>query len=160
MPQKFRGTVEDLKKQVMATEIPGEWKAGGSGMQTFRSEDGGILNWWPSGTIQFQGEPDASTNLEQSFNALLSTSQGDAKPCKSKESLTVPLAISRPQIIFSNDGSKSDSFMLELKAAFKRSGLIIMQLNGSKYIVTESDYDNYRSLNRIGLQLDVQKLWA
>ena len=160
MPLKFHGTVEDLKKLVMTTEIPGEWKAGGSGMQTFRSDDGGILNWWPSGTIQFQGEPDASTNLEQSFNALLSTSQGDAKPCKSRESLPVPLAISRPQIIFSDDSPKTDSFMLELKEAFARSGLIIMQLNGSNYIVTESEYDNYRSLNRIGLQLNVQRLWA
>lgn len=40
--------------------------------QTFRSHDGGVLNWWEStGTIQFQGKAIARTVLEQAFkNAM------------------------------------------------------------------------------------------
>lgn len=64
-PMKFRGSFEDLKAVVKSSGARGTWNPGGSGGNTFLSFDGGIINWWPTGTIQFQGNVDGRLRLER-----------------------------------------------------------------------------------------------
>lgn len=64
MPEKFAGTIEQLKDHVANTRIGGKWSES-NGAQQFKSNDGGTLNWWPSsGTLQFQGKQAAKQALE------------------------------------------------------------------------------------------------
>jgi hypothetical protein len=66
MPQKFHGTFSELFDAVNSTSIPGRWFFDGVGMHTFRSEKGGVLNWWQTTkTVQFQGKLDAKDHLER-----------------------------------------------------------------------------------------------
>jgi predicted nucleotide-binding protein len=51
---RFSGSLEDL--QGLLSEIAGDWSSGGNDKHTFRTKEGGILNWWESkGTVQLQG---------------------------------------------------------------------------------------------------------
>jgi hypothetical protein len=68
MPTKFLGTIEDLKSLILEKGIFGDWSDEGSGKFRFRSEAGGILNFWPrTGTIQCQGKVDPKAELEAIF---------------------------------------------------------------------------------------------
>src|SRR6185369_16202508 len=86
MKKKFNGTIEELRCLVTATKIQGIWHSDGT-KHTFRSIDGGILNWWPTGTIQFQGKDTAKLVLEQLLSWVIKsdcqkpdlTSQHDIK---------------------------------------------------------------------------------
>jgi len=65
---KFRGDFAKLKKCVDRTAIPGEWRDLESREKQFRSNDGGVLNWWESsGTILLQGQKQPKRLLEQRF---------------------------------------------------------------------------------------------
>lgn len=64
MKKKFIGTIEELRSLVTVRGIQGKWHSDGT-KHTFRSIEGGILNWWPTGTIQFQGKDTARLVLEQ-----------------------------------------------------------------------------------------------
>ena len=66
MARKFSGTLEELKKLISAAGILGEWleQNGKKPKHIFRSEGGGVLNWWPSTrTLQFQGDPAETVRL-------------------------------------------------------------------------------------------------
>ena len=66
MPQSFKGTLDEFKTLARDAGVHGEWSEDGQGKHTFRAEEGGLLNWWPSsGTVQFQGTPAAKTALEE-----------------------------------------------------------------------------------------------
>ncbi len=74
---KFYGSIENLKSIVENYGIQGAWKPAeksGNGMKhTFRSELGGVINWWTTGTVVFQGkEPDCSA-LERALAQYLAT---------------------------------------------------------------------------------------
>jgi predicted nucleotide-binding protein len=63
---KFKGSIEALKSLIESAGVTGKWFEKGEGRYTFKSEDGGILNWWMStGTIQFQGDDTAKAVLEK-----------------------------------------------------------------------------------------------
>lgn len=67
MTPHFHGTFDDIKDRV--SPLDGDWSNDGSGKQTFRSRDGGILNFWPTkGTIQFQGKDPGKKRLENLFS--------------------------------------------------------------------------------------------
>ena len=74
---KHKGSFEDLKTMVrgVGREIT---SAGSSGSAyQIKTEDGAILNWYEStGTVQFQGKPEAKSKLE----ADLATYTGTAPP--------------------------------------------------------------------------------
>lgn len=80
MKQKYTGTIDELKALIESTGIQGELQSDRKGMQTFRSVDGGVLNWWSNGTIQFQGKPDAKAILELSLEKLLARKTSNVKP--------------------------------------------------------------------------------
>ena len=71
MTTKFEGTFEEFKAIVEKTGIKGEWQEGG-GKFTFRSKQGGILNWWESsGTIQYQGNQEGKALLEKRVEEVI-----------------------------------------------------------------------------------------
>ncbi len=62
--KKFRGELSALQTCVHNLGYIGEWKVD-NGKQLFRSEDGAVLNWWPStGTIQVQGPREVRNKLQ------------------------------------------------------------------------------------------------
>lgn len=65
MASQFKGTIDQLQVAIAAANIHGQWSEG-SGKHTFRSQDGGILNWWAStGTLQLQGNAAGKGALER-----------------------------------------------------------------------------------------------
>ncbi len=69
MGSKFKGSVEGLKALIEAAGLAGKWSEQRQGRYTFKSENGGILNWWTStGTIQFQGDDTAKAVLEKAVS--------------------------------------------------------------------------------------------
>ena len=68
MKARFGGDYEKLQQRLAETGIPGEWRQNGNHFQ-YRADNGAVLNWWKStGTVTFQGDPDAAVNvLEAAF---------------------------------------------------------------------------------------------
>ena len=74
--EKFRGDFAELETRVATLGYVGEWSED-NGKRIFKSEDGAILNWWPStGTMNVQGPRPARTKLE----AILSGSLEGSPP--------------------------------------------------------------------------------
>ena len=81
MSVKYKGTFDKLKTYVTSTGINGGWNSDETGKNVFRSESGGVLNWWPSsGTVNFQGAPDARSVLEKALKNMLSPENGVSVP--------------------------------------------------------------------------------
>ena len=59
---KYNGTFEELKG--LMAGIAGSWSEDGAGKHTFRTTDGGVLNWWVTGTVQLQGSNKGKAKLE------------------------------------------------------------------------------------------------
>ena len=56
MTTKYKGSRNDLSRALTEAAVDGTWSENGKGLHSFRSVDGGIINFWPSTrTIQFQG---------------------------------------------------------------------------------------------------------
>jgi hypothetical protein len=73
MSSKFRGDYSELKECVLQTGFDGEWRDLKNHHKQYRTDDGGILNWWDtSGTITFQGNGSAAKQLEEAFIAVAS----------------------------------------------------------------------------------------
>jgi hypothetical protein len=71
MKLKFSGSYAKLRKYVSRIELSGTWRNLKHGRKQFRTDEGGILNWWETtGTITFQGlETAVREELEQAFVA-------------------------------------------------------------------------------------------
>lgn len=69
MKLKFSGGYAKLEKYVSRTGLPGQWRDLKYGQKQFRTNKGGVLNWWETtGTITFQGlKIAAKEELEQAF---------------------------------------------------------------------------------------------
>ena len=62
---KFTGSFMQLEKLVSSRGIAGDWEPMGKAQVRFVSRTGGIMNWWCStGTINFQGPPEAAYELK------------------------------------------------------------------------------------------------
>lgn len=65
LPRRFRGSLDQLQGLVALTRVSGDWEWMPAGFWRFRRDDGAILNWWTStGTISFQGPPQAAADFE------------------------------------------------------------------------------------------------
>lgn len=71
---KFNGTLEELKHTLEINAVKGQWTKSGTSDQ-FRSNNGGIINLFSNGTINFQGQ---NTDKKQ-LNRLIQ-SYNDGKP--------------------------------------------------------------------------------
>ena len=71
MTTKFKGSIDDLKARLEAASISGKWSGEGQSKPSFRSDDGGILNWWPNtGTVQLQGKEEAKATIEAAISGV------------------------------------------------------------------------------------------
>jgi len=159
MSQKFHGTIEELKNVVLSAGIPGEWESYGN-KQTFRSEDGGILSWWPTGTIQFQGKADEKANLERMVLNAISTEQSHTEPDKASQEGPVP---DEPKRTHSKSLKKSccesAKMLKRVKRALSRLGITILLINDSVKVMTmETEYGFYNSLDEYGPEIHIRKL--
>lgn len=65
MADLFHDGIEALKQRVALCGTVGEWSEEPMGKHVFRSRDRGVLNYWPAtGTIQYQGRPEAQEPLK------------------------------------------------------------------------------------------------
>lgn len=71
MKLKFLGDDRMLKECVFSTGIKGKWRELKNGKKQYRTDDGAFLNWWPSGTILFQGRG-SQMQFEQAFISIAS----------------------------------------------------------------------------------------
>jgi hypothetical protein len=73
MTLKFRGDYARIKKYVFRTGFDGQWRDLQNGGRQYRTDDGGVLNWWKrSGKILFQGHGSAAPEFKQAFIAVAS----------------------------------------------------------------------------------------
>jgi hypothetical protein len=75
MSLKFRGNYRRLKKAVTRIGLGGTWRELKYGQKQYRTDDGGILNWWETtGTISFQGHDTAAKeDLKRAFIGIASS---------------------------------------------------------------------------------------
>ena len=130
MTTKFKGAIAVLESRLEAAGIAGTWSHEGKGKHSFRSDDGGILNWWPStGTIQIQGKEDARAALEAAISGAV----------PSKVVLqTAPLQPARQIfIVHGHDAEARD----QLELALHRLGLepfVLMNTSGGGKTIIEA----------------------
>jgi len=134
MPNKFEGSIEELLALIKNAGIKGKWEDDGQGKHTFRSGDGGVLNWWPSrGTINLQGQDKAKSKLEKAIAATAVTPSVE---------VVVRMGGSEPtgKQIFIVHGHDSDA-RDQLELALHRLGLkpfILMNTSGGGKTIIEA----------------------
>ena len=74
MALAFPGNYSKLKNTVEQTGLPGTWRELKYGQKRFRTDDGGVLNWWETTkTVTFQGHNSAAREeLTHAFIAVAS----------------------------------------------------------------------------------------
>ena len=164
MSLKFHGTIDELKDVVKSAGIQGKWEPEGS-KQTFRSVGGGILNWWPNGTVQFQGKPEVKLKLEQLFKKMLAGNQSNLEPNNiTKKKIEGSTMNSVEDIgvtmhhIDSSEGSCASTLLKRLKNVLSRAGLTVMQVNDSTCVLNEPAYDLYCSFVQKGSEIYIREL--
>ena len=134
MANKFEGTIEELQALVKAAGIKGKWDGDDQGKHTFRSGDGGVLNWWPSrGTVQFQGPDEAKAKLEKAISGAKTTASTEVRHSSTEASREL-------QQIFIVHGHDSDA-RDQLELALHRLGLqpfILMNSSGGGKTIIEA----------------------
>lgn len=134
MPNKFIGGIDDLKEKVRGASIRGEW-TNQKDKHSFRSEDGGVLNWWPkTQSLSFQGPSDAKAKLESIF-LTGESGEGTMSAPWSQKGFTDP-----PKQIFIVHGHDSDA-RDQLELALHRLGLkpfILMNASGGGKTIIEA----------------------
>src|SRR6266704_762400 len=79
MANKFEGTIEKLQMLISVAGLKGKWEDDGQGKHTFRSSDGGVLNWWESsGTVQLQGQEKARAKIGEAIAGGATITSGEA----------------------------------------------------------------------------------
>jgi len=134
MANKYEGTIEELQALLKTAGLKGKWEDDGQGKHTFRSGDGGVLNWWPSkGTVQLQGQEKAKSKLANAIAGGTATTAGDAAQ-------PVAVAPHTPKHIFIVHGHDSDA-RDQLELALHRLGLkpfILMNSSGGGKTIIEA----------------------
>ncbi|MGA2402418.1 MAG: anti-phage dCTP deaminase [Syntrophobacteraceae bacterium] len=83
MKLRFTDTYEALKTKLSPIEGDGQWIDLNENQKQFRHSSGGIMNWFPAtGTISFQGKPDAQRGLAEIIGQLLTQSPKSAASVK------------------------------------------------------------------------------
>lgn len=68
LPRSFYGSEAQLRALVLASGVSGAWEERLNGHFQFRSDDGGILNWWQTtGRLLLQGDVAAARSLERAM---------------------------------------------------------------------------------------------
>jgi len=129
-PPRFNGSLEELQTTVAVAGIAGSWNEEPGGKYSFRSKDGGVLNWWSTkGTLQFQGQTEAKTALEQALTGAMPLPVAKPfLPIKSKRQIF---------IVHGHDPEARD----QLELALHRLGLepfVLMNTSGGGKTIIEA----------------------
>jgi predicted nucleotide-binding protein len=132
MANKFEGTIEELQARVEAAGIKGKWEEDGQGKHTFRSNDGGVLNWWPTkGTLQLQGQDKAKQRLEKAITSesgIMSSQEGPVRPAFSKQPKNI-------FIVHGHDNEARDQLELALHRLGLKPFILMNSSGGGKTII-------------------------
>jgi predicted nucleotide-binding protein len=133
MATEFKGTVEALRERIDESRIGGKCSGQGQAKLSFRSDEGAVLNFWPStGTLQFQGREDAVAALEKAVSVAFPLPI--ARPADSP----VPsLQVRQIFIVHGHDVEARD----QLELAFRRLGLepfVLMNMSGGGKTIIEA----------------------
>jgi hypothetical protein len=91
MSLRFRGSFNKLNKYVSHVDSRGDWRDLKYHCKQYRTDDGGILNWWAkSGKILFQGHGQAASKFEQALIAVI-----EAKGCLKRKECQSPADLKR-----------------------------------------------------------------
>lgn len=132
MPRKFFGTIEGLKSLIEAAGIRGEWDHNGLGKHSFRCENGGVLNWWPStGTINPQGTDERIALFEAALAAHSSGESGTGGRL-TRVDARVPKHIF---IVHGHDSDARDQLELALHRLSLRPYILMNTSGGGKTII-------------------------
>ncbi len=63
--KRFSGPLDQLQQIVALTGVAGVWERMPTGYWRYRAETGAILNWWETGTFNFQGPAAAASDFKQ-----------------------------------------------------------------------------------------------
>lgn len=136
MKLKYRGTIAELKSLVKSVGIRGNWKPGGAGKYTFRSPEGGILNWWTTGTVNFQGKDYGLSILERSLTKYFAaTPISDDYDFDEAEDFEPDVQHHQVQSGVSGD---SLTLLLRIKEALTAHPDAVKKINDTTYVVHES----------------------
>lgn len=135
-------TFDVLKDVVSRTGILGEWVKGRKRKQTFRATEGGDINWWPGGRIEFKGDPVQ--------RAILSVSFGFGK-------------LLREQAMYyranlSGKCCKANKLLPQILMVLAKSGQHIVLINNKICVLDEHELDNYRRLVAKGADINYREL--
>jgi predicted nucleotide-binding protein len=134
MANKFEGTLEKLQMLISVAGLKGGWEDDGHGKHTFRSSDGGVLNWWESsGTVQLQGQDKARTKIGEAISESAIITSGEAAQ-------SAMIAAPIPKQIFIVHGHDSEA-RDQLELALHRLGLkpfILMNTSGGGKTIIEA----------------------
>jgi predicted nucleotide-binding protein len=126
MAERFDGTLEELKHRIEMSSIGGGWEAEGP-KHTFRSTDGGVLNWWEStGTLQIQGRPEASRRLKNAVVGESTSSVGVVVAATAKEQIF---------IVHGHDTEARDQLDLALRKLGLEPFILMNTSGGGKTII-------------------------
>lgn len=145
MPKKFYGTIEELKLLVNLTGIRGRWRADGSGKHTYRSSEGGILNWWTNGTVNFQGTLNGFINLQRSLVNHLSTIP--ATNCDYVDAEYVESAVQPHNNAIESSGNTA-SLQVRIVDILTAYGYAANKINDSTYVVSDCSGHSHCFLNQ------------
>ncbi|PVZ39333.1 anti-phage dCTP deaminase [Pseudomonas sp. CC120222-01a] len=74
---RFEGSYEELQEKLIQLNAAGVWKVLNPNQYQFRSNSGGVLNWYPSTrNMTFQGKPSAADELEILVSKILGAEEG------------------------------------------------------------------------------------
>lgn len=90
--QEFKGKFEELQELLAKSGCVGQWADVANGKQ-FKSEQGGILNWYPAtGRVNYQGPAPAKARLFEQIGGKAAAAPASAQPyapAKAKEKVFV-----------------------------------------------------------------------
>ncbi len=140
---KFRDTFDELKEIVSRTCILGDWVENRKVKQTFLPTNGGEINWWPSGKIEFKGDPEQITILSVSLRFGRLARDRAMYFCRGNR-----------------NGRCCDASILmpQVKKALAKSGQCLVLLNNKLRICDESERDDYRKLVAKGEDISFQEM--
>lgn len=132
MAIEYEGTIEELRAAVKSAGIRGKWEDDGQGKYTFRSPDGGILNFWPSkGTLNFQGQDKGKLKLERAIKAVAITPEAENIVPLTKHTCGEKQIF----IVHGHDGDARDQLELALHRLGLKPYILMNNSSGGKTII-------------------------
>ena len=132
MAIKHEGTIEELQALLKTAGLKGKWEDDNQGKHTFRSSDGGVLNFWPSkGTVQIQGQEKAKSKLSNAIATGTTTPAGEVTQVVSLDQQPLKHIF----IVHGHDSDARDQLELVLHRLGLKPFILMNSSGGGKTII-------------------------